>query len=34
MGHSNSNVTRMVYRHQLADRISAAATAFDAILPA
>lgn len=34
MGHSNSNVTRTVYRHQLRDRISAAATAFDKILPA
>jgi len=33
MGHSNSNVTRTVYRHQLADRISAAASAFDAIMP-
>jgi integrase len=34
MGHANSNVTRTVYRHALGDRISAAATAFDAILPA
>jgi len=33
MGRSNSNVTRTVYRHQLADRISAAASAFDAIMP-
>ena len=29
MGHSNSNVTRTVYRHGMADRISAAASAFD-----
>jgi integrase len=34
MGHANSNVTRTVYRHALRDRISAAATAFDKILPA
>jgi hypothetical protein len=34
MGHSNSNVTRTVYRHGLADRISAAASAFDQIMPA
>jgi integrase len=34
MGHSNSNVTRAVYRHALQDRVSAAATAFDAILEA
>jgi integrase len=34
MGHANSNVTCTVYRHQLRDRISAAATAFDAVLPA
>jgi integrase len=31
MGHANSNVTRTVYRHGLADRISAAASAFDRI---
>jgi integrase len=31
MGHANSNVTRTVYRHGLADRISAAAAAFDRI---
>jgi len=34
MGHSNSNVTRTVYRHGLADRISAAASAFDQIMSA
>jgi voltage-gated potassium channel len=34
MGHANSNVTRTVYRHGLADRISAAASAFDQIMPA
>jgi integrase len=34
MGHANSNVTRTVYRHALQDRVSAAATAFDAILGA
>jgi integrase len=33
-GHANSNVTRTVYRHALADKISAAATTFDAILGA
>jgi len=31
VGHVNSNVTRQVYRHVLADQISAAATAWDAI---
>ena len=34
MGHANSNVTRTVYRHGLADRISAAASTFDKIMPA
>ncbi len=34
MGHTNSTVTSTVYRHALADRISAAATTFDRILPA
>jgi integrase len=34
MGHANSNVTRTTYRHALQDRISAAATTFDAILGA
>jgi integrase len=34
MGHSNSNVTRVVYRHGLADRISAAASTFDRIMGA
>ena len=34
MGHVNSNVTRTVYRHGLADRISAAASTFDRIMPA
>lgn len=34
MGHRNSVVTRTVYRHALADRISAAANVFDEILPA
>ena len=34
MGHSNSNVTRTVYRHGLADRIRAAASAFDQIMSA
>ena len=34
MGHSNSNVTRTVYRHGLADRISAAASTFDQIMSA
>ena len=29
VGHVNSNVTRTVYRHQLADEITAAATAWD-----
>jgi integrase len=31
MGHSNSNVTRTVYRHLIEDKISAAASAFDKI---
>jgi integrase len=34
MGHVNSNVTRTVYRHAMADQISAAAGAFDKIIPA
>lgn len=34
MGHANSNVTRTVYRHGLADRISTAASLFDRIMPA
>jgi integrase len=34
MGHVNSNVTRTVYRHGLADRISAAASTFDRIMGA
>jgi integrase len=34
MGHVNSNVTRSVYRHAMADQISAAAGAFDKIMPA
>jgi hypothetical protein len=34
MGHVNSNITRSVYRHALKDKISAAATVFDQILPA
>jgi integrase len=34
MGHKNSNVTRTIYRHDLADKISAAASVFDEILPA
>ncbi len=29
-GHINSNVTRTVYRHVLADKLSAAATVMDA----
>jgi integrase len=29
-GHINSNVTKTVYRHQLADKLSAAATVMDA----
>ena len=33
-GHVNSNVTRTVYRHGLADRITVAAAAFDQIMPA
>lgn len=31
VGHVNSNVTRTVYRHQIADRVTAAATAMDSI---
>jgi integrase len=34
MGHVNSNVTRTVYRHAMSDQISAAAGAFDKIIPA
>jgi len=34
MGHVNSNVTRSVYRHAMSDQISAAAGAFDKIIPA
>jgi integrase len=34
MGHVNSHVTRTVYRHAMADQISAAAGAFDKIIPA
>ncbi len=30
-GHASSNVTRTVYRHQLADVIAGAATAMDTI---
>jgi integrase len=30
-GHSNSNVTRTVYRHQLADTITQASAAMDAV---
>jgi integrase len=33
MGDANSSVTRTVYRHSLADQISAAASAFDRIMP-
>lgn len=32
-GHVNSNVTRSVYRHQIADKISAAATVFNSLAP-
>jgi integrase len=32
MGHTNSNTTKQVYRHNMADQIAAAATAWDAIL--
>jgi integrase len=31
VGHASSNVTRTVYRHQIADEITAAATAWDEI---
>jgi integrase len=31
VGHVNSTVTKVVYRHQLADKVTAAATAMDAI---
>jgi site-specific recombinase XerC len=31
VGHINSTVTRAVYRHQIADEITSAATAMDAI---
>jgi len=31
VGHINSTVTRVVYRHQIADKISKAATAMDSI---
>jgi hypothetical protein len=31
VGHVNSQVTRAVYRHQLADEITAAATAWDGL---
>jgi integrase len=34
VGHVNSNVTRSVYRHALADKISAAATVFDQMVGA
>ena len=30
-GHINSNVTRTVYRHQIADKITRAASAMDEI---
>ncbi len=31
VGHINSTVTKAVYRHQIADEITSAATAIDAI---
>ena len=31
VGHINSTVTKAVYRHQIADEITSAATAMDAI---
>ncbi len=31
VGHVNSTVTKTVYRHQIADEITSAATAMDAI---
>jgi IS30 family transposase len=34
VGHVNSTVTKVVYRHQLADEITTAATAMDAIFGA
>lgn len=32
-GHTNANITRSVYRHQLADQVTVAATAMDAMFP-
>ncbi len=32
-GHVNSNVTKTVYRHQIRDEISSAATAWDSLAP-
>jgi integrase len=31
VGHTNSTVTKVVYRHAIADRVTVAATAMDAI---
>jgi integrase len=33
VGHINSKVTKAVYRHQIADTVAAAATAWDQIVP-
>lgn len=34
VGHINSNVTRTVYRHQIADVVSGTATVMDRLYPA
>jgi IS30 family transposase len=31
VGHINSTITRTVYRHQIADKVTVAATAMDSI---
>lgn len=31
VGHVNSTITKTVYRHQIADKVTVAATAMDAI---